>query len=696
MRPTWASSDVGARKCFCAPGFSPGPNKLHCLPLGQPTKSISQHQFDGFEQAGLSPARAAPAPAPVSASSSPEPSLPTLALMTTTTPTFSPERTTAQLASSSQMDNKHHYELVLVGNINNKVQMSRDGGATQDEPNAKGSSGAATTNPSLFVNNQVHLPGASSNGSEKISSKSKQNIITTPIISNTTILSSLGKPCKSSLDCQLRDKFSDCILGRCDCIKPTSRCSAQFTGCHKDTFQCRNGQCISWYFVCDQFRNCDDGSDEDECQTGACPPEAFQCDDGACLARGKVCNGRAECQDGSDERQCNITGARYTWPTTPATAATTKSKLGTSEELGGVEAWRNQASQEEPQRQHQQQVYENKNYVVDGRDKPAASQLKPPSQQQQLSKGPDPLCHVSAFQCDNGQCLPAYVFCNAVEDCSDGSDEREQLCERRMAVLPLVAPLLANNSNTDSPGHHQKSGPQVAGPSSDSSSQWTRQQSRPQAAGFSSSSSNLSSSISTFTYAGGRPAPEVARPGQPLDGSAELAATPTLTSNPASSYSKDSPLVKADRSSIDKMLAALNLAGRTPESRGRLRMDASEARRSRFKRTASHYQPADRPPLPDSGASESRKRIEPRRRLRHMRRESKLTRAERQQQQQEANLVDMATSNQVNSQFECPRSSFTCANGRCRSSAILCSGVDGCGDNSDEDHCQVCQCEKPS
>lgn len=193
---------------------------------------------------------------------------------------------------------------------------------------------------------------------------------------------SISKRCKTTDQCQARDPYSHCLYGICRCIANTSHCNEFNTGCFNDTFQCRNGQCISWYFVCNGRKNCEDGSDEEECIPFNCPKEAFQCADGSCIPRSKVCNGRADCTDGDDEKKC--------FDTCNAKAF----RCGDGACL--------------PQ-------YSYCNAIIscrDGSDEDYNSCVKGNN------------CPPDQFRCANGQCRSTAILCSGKDGCGDNSDEK--------------------------------------------------------------------------------------------------------------------------------------------------------------------------------------------------------------------------------------------------------------------------------
>lgn len=197
---------------------------------------------------------------------------------------------------------------------------------------------------------------------------------------------SIGKRCRNSQECRLRDPYTFCSSdGVCDCMNQNSKCNAQNTGCYPDTFQCRDGTCISHYYLCDKSDDCGDNSDESECVRFNCPKEAFQCDDGHCISKAKVCNGLQDCLDGSDESQCK------------------------RHQCAKHLSFQSRDGQCLP-------LYTFCNAVIDAADRSDEDASVCEASKQ---------CPPFSFQCRNKKCRSTAILCSGADGCGDNSDEEK-------------------------------------------------------------------------------------------------------------------------------------------------------------------------------------------------------------------------------------------------------------------------------
>lgn len=72
-------------------------------------------------------------------------------------------------------------------------------------------------------------------------------------------------------------------------------------------FVCVLARCISKAWVCDRDSDCEDNSDEENCEALECKLSHHVCasNDSICLPPEKLCDGKDDCPDGSDEKLCS-------------------------------------------------------------------------------------------------------------------------------------------------------------------------------------------------------------------------------------------------------------------------------------------------------------------------------------------------------------------------------------------------------
>ncbi|PVD30332.1 hypothetical protein C0Q70_09596 [Pomacea canaliculata] len=67
---------------------------------------------------------------------------------------------------------------------------------------------------------------------------------------------------------------------------------------------CKSGECILAEWTCDTQADCQDGSDEQECECVCRGEHKFQCQNGKCVPSSFICDSDNDCGDMSDETDC--------------------------------------------------------------------------------------------------------------------------------------------------------------------------------------------------------------------------------------------------------------------------------------------------------------------------------------------------------------------------------------------------------
>ncbi|XP_067120265.1 very low-density lipoprotein receptor-like isoform X1 [Centruroides vittatus] len=171
-----------------------------------------------------------------------------------------------------------------------------------------------------------------------------------------------------------------------DCEDHSDEQNCDVRTCSVTEFKCANEKCIPSRWQCDNENDCGDMSDEDAkmCRNKTCSPEQFLCHspNGVCVPMSWRCDGQEDCDDGSDEKDgCHqITCTEEEFSCKNNKCITKRWLCDQDDDCG------------------------------DGSDE---------------LNCPNVTCSSSEFMCKIGKCIPIRWNCDGDIDCIDESDEKD-------------------------------------------------------------------------------------------------------------------------------------------------------------------------------------------------------------------------------------------------------------------------------
>ncbi|XP_066511705.1 very low-density lipoprotein receptor-like [Hoplias malabaricus] len=110
---------------------------------------------------------------------------------------------------------------------------------------------------------------------------------------------SISMQCDGHPDCRDRSDEKNCS-NWINCNE--TNCRGSPVQCGQFQWQCvSRTACVPQSWLCDGTNDCNDHSDEANCEPQSCRPHQFQCESSGCVDPLLLCNGKADCPDASDE-----------------------------------------------------------------------------------------------------------------------------------------------------------------------------------------------------------------------------------------------------------------------------------------------------------------------------------------------------------------------------------------------------------